>query len=85
MANRRDLLLWSLGLGLTTTTARAAPATLSKDQVGYQDIPHNGAVCAQCVYFQYAPSVGGVLNSRCQMVAGPISPSGWCEIWATKL
>jgi hypothetical protein len=58
--------------------------SMSKDQVGYQDVPHNGAVYAQCVYFECAPAIGGVVNSRCQMVAGPISPSGWCAIWATK-
>ncbi|OYV40285.1 MAG: hypothetical protein B7Z80_04955 [Rhodospirillales bacterium 20-64-7] len=54
---------------------------IDKSQVGYQSVPRNGKVCAQCVYFIFKPSEGGTPQSRCKMVAGTINPAGWCEIW----
>jgi hypothetical protein len=83
MVDRRGLLLGLAGLG-AGGVARADAAPMSKDQVGYQDVPRNGKVCAQCVYFIFKPASGGQVNSRCKMVAGVISPAGWCEIFAPK-
>jgi hypothetical protein len=83
MVNRRGLFLGLAGLGIAPA-AQAAGAPLAKDQVGYQDIPHNGKVCAQCVYFVFQPATSTGVNSRCKMVAGVIAPAGWCEIYAPK-
>jgi len=87
--SRRDFLLLGAGLtgaatAATVLPARAMMATMSKAEVGYQDVPSNGRVCAQCVYFEFHPSTGGTLGSLCELVAGPINPAGWCEVWAPK-
>jgi hypothetical protein len=70
-------------LAVSIRPALADP-NLSKAAVGYQDVPSNGKVCAQCVYFAFAPATGTAPASHCKLVAGLISPSGWCEIWAPK-
>ncbi len=69
----------------TRGAARAdiVPA-LDKSAVGYQDVPRNGAVCAQCVYFAFHPATAAGPGSRCKLVAGPISPAGWCEVFQPK-
>jgi len=64
--------------------ACAADAAMSMAEVGYQDVPKNGQVCAACVYFIFAPATSSGPASHCKMVAGLISPAGWCEIWAPK-
>jgi len=64
--------------------ARADDPVMSKAQVGYQDVPKNGEVCAACVYFLFAPATSAGPASHCKMVAGLISPAGWCEVWAPK-
>jgi hypothetical protein len=85
MKTRRQIIAASAGsLLLGLQTAKAAGAPISKAAVGYRDIPYNGQVCAQCVFFIFMPSENGVLESRCKMVAGPINPAGWCEIFAPK-
>jgi hypothetical protein len=61
-----------------------ADAAMSKAEVGYQDVPKNGQVCAACVYFLFAPATSAGPASHCAMVAGLISPAGWCEVWAPK-
>ncbi len=61
-----------------------ADATIAKAAVGYQDVPENGHVCAQCVYFEFAPATSSTPASHCKLVAGLINPAGWCEIWAPK-
>jgi hypothetical protein len=68
-----------------TAPATIGPAPMSKASVGYQDVPENGQVCAACVYFSFHPQTGGgPPASRCQLVAGPINPAGWCEVWQAK-
>jgi hypothetical protein len=85
MKTRRQLIAASAAsLLLGVKTAEAAGSPMSKAAVGYRDIPYNGQVCAQCVYFIFRPSENGTLESRCKMVAGPINPAGWCEIFAPK-
>ncbi len=85
MKTRRQIIAATAGsLLIGLKTAKAAGAPMSKAAVGYRDIPYNGQVCAQCVFFIFKPSENGVLESRCKMVAGPINPAGWCEIYAPK-
>ncbi len=83
MTTRRNLLALTAGLSLVQIRpAHALESEIAKNEVGYQDVPRSGHVCAQCVYFVFKPSVGGLPQSRCKMVAGTINPAGWCEIWA---
>jgi hypothetical protein len=42
----------------------------------YQDHPNGGQRCATCLQFQPP--------SSCKVVAGRISPNGWCAIYAAK-
>jgi len=87
---RRDVLLLGVGLGAAAAVgvaarAQADIAPMSKASVGYQDVPQNGQVCAACVYFEFYASTGGSAPaSRCKLIAGPINPAGWCEVWQAK-
>jgi hypothetical protein len=83
MTTRRSLLALTAGFSLLRLQqAHALDSEIAKNEVGYQDVPRRGKVCAQCIYFVFQPSTGGVPQSRCKMVAGTINPAGWCEIWA---
>ena len=55
--------------------AQAQPKT-SKKVAKYQTHPHNGQHCQICRYFKPPHS--------CQLVAGTISPNGWCSFFAKK-
>ena len=57
-------------------TAVAAPAKLAQREIGYQATPKGAARCETCVNWQ-APN-------GCKLVAGPISPSGWCGLFVRK-
>ena len=54
-----------------TKPGHTAPAT-----VQYQPKPKNGQQCSQCRYFINGKSK--TANGECTIVAGPISPKGWC-------
>ena len=64
------------GVSLTAPRAYAVPAKLPPDQVHYQATPNGDARCELCANWQ-APGA-------CKLVAGPISPSGWCSLFAKK-
>lgn len=55
---------------------RAATAKVAKATVNYQPTPKGAAHCDACTYFQ-GPS-------SCNLVSGPISPSGWCVLFKAK-
>ena len=65
---------------LAAATARRAAADdstkVAKDAVQYQDQPKDGQKCSACVNFQ-APNA-------CVIVAGEISPNGYCLSYAPK-
>lgn len=47
--------------------------------VNYQNQPsENGQKCSQCQNFISE-------SNRCQVVAGTISPEGWCDLWTKKI
>ena len=62
--------------------ARPAEAKGSKAQFKYQNTPKNGQTCVGCRFFVAGktPTAAGT----CTLVAGPISPKGWCIAWAKK-
>jgi hypothetical protein len=66
------------GIGLAGVTARspAAETKVAKNLVGYQDSPHGSQECSNCQYFEPP--------NACKLVAGTISPTGWCKLWAQK-
>ena len=56
--------------------ANATPK-LSQGDSGYQSSPRGGQRCDQCINWR-APGA-------CRVVAGAISASGWCSLFARKL
>jgi hypothetical protein len=53
-----------------------AQSKTDKKTAKYQDHPNNGKSCSQCNYFRPPKS--------CQLVAGDISPNGWCSFFLKK-
>jgi len=51
--------------------SKAAPST-----VAYQTTPHAGQQCSGCIQF--------IPPNACKVVAGTISPTGWCELYSPK-
>ena len=47
---------------------------LAQNVVQYQNTPKDGAKCSMCVNF--------VKPNACKIVAGTISPDGWCVAYA---
>ncbi len=69
------------GSAMLTTTmignrAVAAQTKMAQNAVGYQDSPQGAEDCGNCVQFEPPAS--------CKVVAGSISPGGWCKIYAKK-
>ena len=65
----------AVGVSLAPPRAYAA-AKLPPEQVHYQATPNGDARCELYTNWQ-APGA-------CKLVAGPISPSGWCSFFAKK-
>lgn len=57
--------------------ARAAQVKLAQTEIGYQTAPRGGQRCDLCVNWR-APGA-------CAVVAGAISPAGWCGLFARRL
>lgn len=64
-----------LATALATQDA-AASGSVPQTAAGYQDTPNGDKRCDGCSHFA-APS-------SCKVVAGTISPSGWCKLFAAK-
>ena len=75
LIGRATLILGVAGLLGGTLAARGANAAakLSPNEIGYQPTPKGAARCELCANWQ-APNA-------CKLVAGPISPSGWCSLF----
>jgi hypothetical protein len=78
---RRDLMKAAagaaafLGCGLAGGQA-SADAKMTQKLVHYQTTPKGPARCQTCTQFLPTPA--------CRLVQGPISPSGWCQLYAAK-
>ena len=57
-------------------TGQAQAAQVTQAAAGYQGTPKGEQRCDNCALF-LAPS-------SCKFVAGEISPSGWCKLYAKK-
>ncbi|MDQ6826214.1 MAG: high-potential iron-sulfur protein [Candidatus Eremiobacteraeota bacterium] len=60
----------------------ADAANGSKAQYRYQDLPKRGQKCASCRFFIKGKTP--VSRGACTLVAGAISPLGWCIAFAKK-
>lgn len=63
-------------VGLAAITTKKAEAKVPQVAVGYQDKPNGSQECSNCRVF--------IPPHSCKVVAGTISPQGWCEMWAPK-
>jgi hypothetical protein len=60
------------------TRAKAdASAKLSQEQAQYQDSPKGDEKCSNCLHFIAE-------SNTCKVVAGEVSPEGWCTLWARQ-
>jgi hypothetical protein len=65
--------------------AANTPATASKSPqsaVQYQTSPKGTAKCSGCKFFVAGADASA--KGQCQVVAGDISPSGWCVVYSAK-
>ena len=63
-----------------TSAGSAAPAATSKvspASVQYQAQPKGEQKCGSCLNFVAE-------SNTCKLVAGQVSPEGWCSLWAKK-
>jgi hypothetical protein len=65
-----------LGAGVEPRRAAAATTKLPPQDAGYQPSPKGKARCEVCANWQ-APN-------GCKVVAGSISPTGWCSLFAPR-
>ena len=87
-ASRRSLLFRAaalMGLPLLASAGGAqAAGTLPQATAKYQNKPSpNGQRCDQCAY--YVPNAAHpAAAGQCKLVAGSISPQGWCQLFFLK-
>jgi hypothetical protein len=68
----RRSLLSGMAVGFAAAAATAQQKMSQKD-AEYQDRPKSGLICAACSLFRPPRS--------CEVVAGDISPNGWCKFF----
>ncbi|NYT37407.1 iron oxidase [Allopusillimonas soli] len=66
--------------GMSQAMAAEEPAKASQSAVQYQDHPKGTSACANCANF--IPGPGSDEPGSCTVVAGEISPKGWCLAYA---
>ena len=62
--------------------AAHAAGTVPKVNAKYQDHPKGAQQCGKCNYFLPGATPTGL--GQCKLVAGPISPNGWCQLFAPR-
>jgi len=85
--NGRRAFLYSAGiLGggafMPLLTKAAGAAKLSKAEVQYRDRPNGGKDCDDCI--QFVPGPTSKAAGSCKVVAGAISPHGYCVAFTPK-
>ena len=70
---RRRLLAAGLALAAFPARADEPPAKLSPAAAQYRNTPNGMFSCAVCTFF--------IRPRSCKLVAGDISPQGWCKLF----
>lgn len=68
--------------GLLASTTTIAEAKASQKSVKYQTHPNGTQKCSGCQFFQ--PGKSASATGACTVVAGSISPNGWCIAFHAK-
>jgi hypothetical protein len=84
---RRSILIGAAALSglpvLAATQSADAAGTVPQASAHYQPKPNaNGQHCGGCNYFLAGASATAA--GQCKLVAGVISPTGWCQLYAAK-
>lgn len=77
--DRRKILASLIGCTLFAALSfrgTTAAAKVAQNAAQYQPTPKGGQACAGCNFF--------VGPNHCKLIAGEISPTGWCRLWAKK-
>ncbi|MGD0473307.1 MAG: high-potential iron-sulfur protein [Candidatus Velthaea sp.] len=75
----------AVGMASQASAAAKAPAAGAKSPqtaVSYQTSPKGTAHCSGCKFF--LPGADPKAKGQCQVVAGDISPDGWCVVYSAK-
>jgi hypothetical protein len=86
--SRKSVLINLLSLPLAATAVAATVAEASaaakspQNAVQYQNKPKGSAKCSGCKF--YLPAKDAKANGQCSVVAGAISPNGWCVVYSAK-
>lgn len=67
---------------VATASGASADAKSPQNAVQYQDKPKGNAQCSGCKFF--LPGKDAKAKGKCSVVAGDISPSGWCVVYSAK-
>jgi hypothetical protein len=76
--SRRTILIAAARAAPLIALAPGAHAAkkVSQEAASYQSTPKGEQFCGGCAHF--------VRPTACGLVEGPISPGGWCRLWAKK-
>ena len=77
----KGVALAAAGLAAIPVVAQAA-GTASKASMQYQDHPKGDQECSNCI--QFIPGKTATAMGECNVVAGAISPKGWCVAYVKK-
>lgn len=85
--SRRAVLKSAALLAAAVATASGAAETLaqgkaSKASMQYRDSPNGKQECSNCL--QFIPGKTPQAEGSCKVVAGTISPHGWCIAYTPK-
>lgn len=80
--SRRSMLAVLPGLALLFAGAAARAAGTTQSAAKYQPVPKGKSQCSNCTYYIPASKNGG--TATCKIVAGSVSPNGWCKYYAAK-
>jgi hypothetical protein len=83
---RRTVILSAAGLSalpfLVQPKRAEAAGAMAQSVAKYQAMPKGNAQCSKCNYF--LPGATPTATGQCKVVAGAISPNGWCQMFAAK-
>ena len=82
--SRRAILVGTMAATplITSPLEAFAAGTLPQASAKYQDKPKGANRCETCVY--YIASAKTAAPGQCKIVAGLVSPNGWCVLFAGK-
>jgi hypothetical protein len=73
---RTAMVLTTAGMAGRAGAQQQPVQKVDQKLVMYQPTPKNGQSCNKCVNFEPP--------NACKLVAGTISPAGWCQLFAPK-